>query len=244
MELFPPQEFDRKDIKAGIDFLKVYHSNKRKNPIMPIKELIKTLNRKSALVRLKLEVPQEKYNVDYQKQLEEFKSHTGLPIRPSVDELISRYNYGYESYQDVMENQDWDESLTKERKEIDKLVERMIPDDPLGKFFEFIEELKKDGKVSTIPDESEGSEKSDKDTAVHHELGAAHNVIKAQRTIISKLRKKEKFLLRDLSDGQLKEILYETKKRNGKPNYTKMGDHFGCHRTTVKSELKRRGIIF
>ena len=112
---------------------------------MPKKKLIKNLHRRAVLVKIKLEVPQEYYRVDYQKQLEQFRSHTGLPSRPSVDELVSRYEY--DIYNNPFESPDWRERLDKEREEIDKLVQRMIPDDPMGKFLKFIEELEMDGIV-------------------------------------------------------------------------------------------------
>ena len=145
MKLFPPEEFDRKDIEEGIDFIKTYHSNKSKKIIMPEEELNKNLYFKAKLVKLRLEVPQEHYSVDYQKHLEESSFYLPLPSRPSVDQLFSRYKSEY--YPDVPHDQEVTENLIRDRKEISKLVQRMIPDDPLGKFFEFIEELKKEGVV-------------------------------------------------------------------------------------------------
>ena len=241
MELFPPEEFDRKDIEEGIDFIKTYHSNKSKKIIMPEEELNKNLYFKAKLVKLRLEVPQEHYSVDYQKHLEESSFYLPLPSRPSVDQLFSRYKSEY--YPDVPYDQEMTESLIRDRKEIDKLVQRMIPDDPLAKFFEFIEKLKKKGEISTLTDESEGSEKSVRDVSVHHELGAAENIIKKQNMVIRKLRKKEKYLLRELNNEELNELIFNTKKKNGKPNFSEMSKILGYHRTTIKSELKRRGII-
>ena len=234
MELFPPEIVHRQDIKEGIEFLNTYHSNKCKKKIMPKEELNKNLHFKAKLVKLRLEVPQEYYKIDYQKHLEEFSFYIPLPSRPSVDQLFSRYKSEY--YQEVPYDQEITESLIRDRKEIDKLVQRMIPDDPLGKFFKFVKELKKDVTIPIITAKSTNYYTPDQYNQVNRQLELVQGKYKVvQRKLRSKLG--------SMSDEEFKTIIYDTKKKNGKPNFTQIGKKLGYHPTTIKSELMRRGII-
>lgn len=234
IDLFPPAEFSRQDIKDGIEFLKIFHVNKYKKSIIDKKELYKDSKRAAAFTRLKIEVPQKYYEVDFQKQIEGFKSYTGLPPRPSVEQLASIY--GYDKYPTSQEDLDWEERIFRDQKEIDKLVQRMIPDDPLAKFFEFVKELKKDVTIPIKTAKSTNSYTPDQYIQVNRQLSLVQDKYKV---VQRKLRSKLGFM----SNEEFRTIIYDTKKKNGKPNYSKMGKILGYHHTTIKSELKRRDII-
>ena len=86
--------------------------------------------------------------------------------------------------------------------------------------------------------------KVDRDIVLlHNQLSVTHNVGKKPGIELVKLRKKTKYSLRHLSDEQLERLAYETRKKNGKPHFSKMGERLGCHHTTIKNELKRRNLL-
>jgi len=67
------------------------------------------------------------------------------------------------------------------------------------------------------------------------EVELLHNTIK-------KLSRKNRFSLGTMTNSQLSELAYESRKKNGKINYAAIGRELGRHPTTIINEFKRRGL--
>jgi hypothetical protein len=78
--------------------------------------------------------------------------------------------------------------------------------------------------------------------AEDHEKTAAIRQNRKMRGEIAKLRKGKRLKLGEISDSELEEIADNTRKRNGKINYTAMGKVLGCDADTVKQQVIDRNL--
>lgn len=246
--LAPPKNIDNQDIKKGINILKTSYINKYKIRIRDWNNLKK--GQVFAAVKLRLKVPQKHYYVELKNALEKSieinKKNNDMPelgdylsSKSTVSEIASRY-------EELILDSDHHAGVWTniELEEYNTLIRLMIPDDHSQIFFALCKKLNEEIMVIPNTNETEKANMVDRDIVLlNNQLSVAHDVGKKQGKELLQLRNKTKYSLRHLSDEQLKEILYETKKQNGKPNYTKMGEYFGYHRTTIKSEIDRRNII-
>ena len=71
-----------------------------------------------------------------------------------------------------------------------------------------------------------------------------NNIIRIQNNKIKRLIKRTHFKLGDLSDQNLENIADETRKRNGKINYSAMGRKLGISRETIRREINKRSLTY
>ena len=72
-----------------------------------------------------------------------------------------------------------------------------------------------------------------KDRCDHHELAAAHEIIK---------RQKRKIKYKDLTEEKLKVLIDENRFKNGKHNYSAIGRELGCNHETAKRYVSELGL--
>ena len=73
--------------------------------------------------------------------------------------------------------------------------------------------------------------------SLNRELEASHKIIKS-------LRKRGKSKIGGLTDAEIEKIADQTRKQNGKINYTSMGKKLGVSRETVQREIKKRKLTY
>ena len=64
------------------------------------------------------------------------------------------------------------------------------------------------------------------------------------QNIVKKLRRRTRFKLADMTDSDLENIADDTRMKNGKINYTKMGNFLGVSRETVRREITKRKLTY
>jgi hypothetical protein len=63
------------------------------------------------------------------------------------------------------------------------------------------------------------------------------------RNEVKALRKKERLKLGNISNNELEQIADQTRKKNGKINYTQMGKRLGVSKDTIRSTIQLRNLF-
>ncbi len=91
---------------------------------------------------------------------------------------------------------------------------------------------------------TESNQQSQVVDAKKDELEMTSRQLEVAQNIVKKLRRRTRFKLADMTDSDLENIADDTRMKNGKINYTKMGNFLGVSRETVRREITKRKLTY
>jgi transcriptional regulator of acetoin/glycerol metabolism len=129
--------------------------------------------------------------------------------------------------------------MDKKKKGIKRISAPVFGEDDEGNLYFDTETASDSDTGENLPESSKKvtSELEKDNESLNRELEASHKIIKS-------LRKRGKYKIGGLTDAEIEKIADQTRKQNGKINYTSMGKKLGVSRETVQREIKKRKLTY